>query len=381
VNRPGGGRPVSGSWTPLLLGALVAAAVGVVVVWFLIPRTPDAFSSAGNALAAKNALPAGSHGSSSAGGLPVFTSFGSAGSFPPSPSAVPSTPPAEPSTLIPGTVIPETAVPSPAPLSPSPSKSHRSRRPSTGPTVQQDSQDSVPFVLAVTPSGTASASFPADAIGRDVAKAYGYSPTIAVEVGKGDSFAVAPVADPGRPSAVPVLVAAALLGALACLTGALLRRRTRWEPAPATGGGQVRGDAPAAGVGQATWGGQAATPVRPLPPGTEPIAGTELRQLRRSAEQKTALARSVAELVPSLPDALVWRAEQALADVGVRSVVPDGQLFDAEAHHVVGTEPVPRGGRENTIARTIRPGYADGETILVYPKVIVYADDTDGRTR
>ena len=221
-----------------------------------------------------------------------------------------------------------------------------------------------------------------------MAKADRYSPTIAVEVGKGDSFAVAPVVDPG-PSVVPVLVAAAVVGALAWLGGALFSRR---RPAPVTAGTQVTGDRQAAGAGQATWGGQATgagqatwggqpAPVRPLPPGTEPVAASELRQLRLSAQQKTALARSVAELVPSLPDALVWRAEQALADAGVRSVVPDGQLFDAEAHHVVGTEPVPRGSRENIIARTIRPGYADGETILVYPKVIVYADDTDGRTR
>ena len=385
MNRPGGGRPVSGSRTSLvLLGALAAAAVGVVVVWFLIPRTPDAFSTARNELAAKNALPAGSHGPSSAGVLPVY--FGSAGSISPSPGPVPPTPSAEPGTLIPVTLVPETAVPgtavpSPAPPSPSPGKSHRSSRPSSGSAAQQDSQNSVPFVLDVTPPGAAPASFPASAVGRDVAEAYGYSPTIAVEVGKGDSFAVAPVADPGRPSAVPVLLAAALLGALACLTGALLGRRTRWAPAPATGGGPVHGGAPGAGAGQATWGGQAAAPVRALPPGSEPIAGSELRQLRRSAEQKTALARSLAELVPSLPDALVWRAEQALADVGVRSVVPDGQPFDETAHHVVGTEPVPRGGRENIIARTIRPGYADGENILVYPKVIVYADDADGRTR
>lgn len=313
MNGRGGGRSVSGSRAPLLLGALVAAAVGVVVVWFLIPRTADAFSATGNALAAKNALPAGSQGPSSASVLPVFTSSGLAGP----------------------------------------------------------------------------ASFPADAVGRDVAKADRYSPTIAVEVGKGDSFAVAPVVDPG-PSAVPVLVAAAVVGALAWLGGALFSRR---RPAPVTAGTQAIGDRQAAGAGQAvrggqatgagqaTWGGQATTAVRGLPPGTEPVADSELRQLRLSAQQKTALARSVAELVPSLPDALVWRAEQALADVGVRSVVPDGQLFDAQAHHVVGTEPVPRGGRENTIARTIRPGYADGETILVYPKVIVYADDTDGRTR
>jgi molecular chaperone GrpE (heat shock protein) len=82
-----------------------------------------------------------------------------------------------------------------------------------------------------------------------------------------------------------------------------------------------------------------------------------------------------------MPDALVWQAEKALADAGVRTIVPDGEPFDPALHHVVGTEPIPRGGRENTIARTVRPGYADDKDILVYPKVVVYADDTGGRAR
>jgi GrpE len=365
VNRSGGGRgtpgagqPGSGSWTPLLLGALSAAVVSVVVVWFLMPRTPDAFSATGNALAAGNALPAGSHGPSSAARLPVFTYFGSAGPTAPAPRPVPSTP------------APETATPTLEPVSPatrqltpSPIKSERSRTasPGAGPNLPQNlvPSPSSAFVLYATPPPAGPASFPAAVVGRDVDKAYAYSPTIAVEAGRGDSFAVAPVADPGGSSPVPLLLAAALLGALACLSGALFsRRRTRWEPMPAAAD-RLAGS---------------------LPLGTEPVAGSELRQLRRSAEQKTALARSVAELMPSLPDALVWRAEQALADVDVRQVIPDGQPFDANAHHAVGTEPVPRGGRENIIARTIRPGYADGENILVYPKVIVYADE-DGRTR
>jgi molecular chaperone GrpE (heat shock protein) len=54
--------------------------------------------------------------------------------------------------------------------------------------------------------------------------------------------------------------------------------------------------------------------------------------------------------------------------------VPDGEPFDAARHYAVGTEPVPPGGGENTIARTLRAGYADDENILVYPKVVVYTD-------
>jgi len=348
VSRPGGGR------TPLLLGALFAAVVSVVVVWFLMPRTPDAFSTAENALAA------GPQGPGSAAGLHVYTYFGAAAPPAPSPSPVPVTPSRQPSTA---TLVP---VPATSGLpTPSPAGSSRSAKPSHRPSAPSVSlRNPVPgpptaVLLNVGPGGLRTA-----IIGSDVAKAAAYSSTIAVATGRGDSFAVSPVADAGGPSAVPLLVAAALLAALACLSGALLgRRRTRWEPTPAAGD-RMSGE------------------LSPrLPPGTEPIAGSELRQLRRCAQQKTALARSVAELVPSLPDALVWRAEQALADVGVRPVVPDGQPFDEAAHHVVGTEPVPRGGRENIIARTIRPGYADDENILVYPKVIVYAHDADGRMR
>ena len=199
-----------------------------------------------------------------------------------------------------------------------------------------------------------------------MAKAAAYSPTVAVETGPVGSFAVAPVNDAGHRSAIPLLLAAALLGALAWLGGVLFgRRRARWAPESAESPGPTTSPSQAAS----------------FPPGTEPVASPELRRLRRDAEQKTLLARSLAELVPSMPDALVWQAERALADVGVRPVVPDGEPFDPAAHFVVGTEPVPAGGREDIIARTIRPGYADDENILVFPKVVVYADDTGRRGR
>ena len=143
--------------------------------------------------------------------------------------------------------------------------------------------------------------------------------------------------------------------------GAAARHRGRYDGAPAAERNPSRAR---------NWG--------RLPSGTEPIASPELRRLRREAEQKKTLARRLAELMPSMPEALAWQAQNALAEVGVRAMVPDGEPFDAAVHHAVGTEPVPRGSRANIIARTVRPGYADDETILVYPKVVVYADDTDG---
>jgi GrpE len=359
---------------PLLLATLAAAVAGVLIVWFLVPRTPDAFGSARNALAARNELPAATQGTGPAAGLPVFTYDGPASTAAPSPSGAQVLPPPVTASAMPGTGVPGPATPTPEPTGPAqlptgqPTLSPGQSSPSARPSRSLSATGTV--LLRDTPYPASSASFPGSAIGSDVAKARAYSPTIAVEIGQGDAFAVAPVTDQGGPSAAPLVLAAALLGALACLSGALLsRRRVRWEPIPSGG------SAPAHPVGH-TAGHTAA-----LPAGVEPVAGAELSRLRRGAQQKTALARSMAELMPSLPEALVWRAQKALADVGVRPIVPDGQLFDEAVHHVVGTEPVPRGGRENTIARTIRPGYADDEKILVYPKVIVYADDTGGRTR
>lgn len=195
----------------------------------------------------------------------------------------------------------------------------------------------------------------------DISKASEYSDSIAVQIGPGGAFAVAPVTDAGSPGLFPALLAAALFAALAGLGGAQLSRRS----------GRAHQMAVAAG----------AVPLADAPPRAEPIAGPELRRLRRSARQKAILARSLAELLPSMPEALAWQAEKALADVGVQPVIPDGEPFDAAVHYAVGTEPVPPGGRENTVARTVRPGYADGEDILVYPKVVVYADDPDGLSR
>jgi hypothetical protein len=355
VSRTDRGAERSGSWAPLLAGALGAAVVSAAVIWFVVPRTPDPFSAAGNGLAAATALPAGSQATSQAAGLPVYIG-GPASTSPAGPAT--SVPGVPPQTSVPG-LVPSTSVPGvpssipgsipSSPGTPSPHKSRPSKKP-----TPKAGRSSGPQTVAYAAS--AAAGLPTAAIARDVARAYAYSPAVAVEIGRNDSFAVAPVIGTSGPSAIPLLLATALLAALACLSGALFsRRQARWEPATGPG---------------------------PLPPpGTEPVARSELGQLRGAAQQKAALARSVAELLPSMPDALVWRAEKALAEVGVRSIVPDGQPFDEAAHHVVGTEPVPHGGRENIIARTIRPGYADGDQILVYPKVIVYTDDAGGRSR
>ena len=170
------------------------------------------------------------------------------------------------------------------------------------------------------------------------------------------------VATPAPSSTSPMLLAAIVLTGLAGIGGVLLGRR-RQEPAPA--GGAYWPPVPD---------GHAVTA-----PGMEQVTSQELGRLRDGAQQKALLARRVAELMPSLPEAAAWQASKALAEVGVRAVVPDGERFDPAVHYAVGTEPAPRHDADNTIARTIRPGYTDDENILVYPKVVVYADDADGR--
>jgi len=92
-------------------------------------------------------------------------------------------------------------------------------------------------------------------------------------------------------------------------------------------------------------------------------------------DQRAALVRGLVDLLPQLPDGLVWQAENTLAQVGVRPVVPDGEVVDPLRHHVVGTEPPADATQANTVARTIRPGYADGERLVIHPKVVVYAMD------
>jgi hypothetical protein len=109
-------------------------------------------------------------------------------------------------------------------------------------------------------------------------------------------------------------------------------------------------------------------PVPQQPPVVPPDTGP----LR---EERAVLVRGLVELLPQLPDGLVWQAEKALSTVGVRQVVADGELVDPRRHHVVGTEPPLEGNRVNTVARTVRPGYADGDRLVIHPKVVVYATD------
>ena len=318
---------VPGGWGLVLLWVLGSALISVFLLWKLIPSTPDPFSTAASALRTGTTSVA----------RPVFGDFATASPQPSYPQ---------------NSRSPQRSSPSPQLNSPSARLNSPNSRKQQPPSRRPQPATRLPTVHAVRPNPA----FPTAEIGNAVAQAYRFSPTIAVEIATDHRFAVAPVTGPfSSPIPASALLAAALISAVAGLGGALIgRRMSGRELAPILGA-----DQPTA-----------------VPP--EPEASRELQRLRRSAQQRTALARSLAELLPSMPDALVWQAEKALADVGVRPVVADGELFDPAAHDAIGVEPVPRGKKQNTVARTVRPGYADDERILVYPKVVVYAND-DGQ--
>lgn len=96
-------------------------------------------------------------------------------------------------------------------------------------------------------------------------------------------------------------------------------------------------------------------------------------------EHRATLILNLVKLLPQLPDGLKWQAGNALTAVGVRELTPDGERFDPRRHHVVGTEAPADPARVNTIARTIRPGYADGDHVVVHPKVVVYSMEAGPR--
>jgi hypothetical protein len=163
---------------------------------------------------------------------------------------------------------------------------------------------------------------------------------------------------PGPASLVPAVSAAVLASVLAGLGGVFLGRRLSRRDS--------RRESPrATGVLAAT---------------VEHEPDHELKQLRACWQHRSVLVRRLAELLPQMPDSLAWQVSNALAEAGVQPFSADGEPFDPDFHHAVGTEPTATPDRENTIARTIRPGYRDGQQILVYPKVVVYAVAEDRRT-
>ena len=89
------------------------------------------------------------------------------------------------------------------------------------------------------------------------------------------------------------------------------------------------------------------------------------------------LVQGVADLVPDLPEAISWQVSRVLRDAGIDEITPDGAPFDPASHHVVGLLAAPEPGLVDTVARTVRPGYALHGKTLVPPRVALFADHPD----
>jgi hypothetical protein len=160
---------------------------------------------------------------------------------------------------------------------------------------------------------------------------------------------------PGPASPVPAILMAMVVSALAGLGGVVFGSKLNGRDGLPTG--------------------QLIPPTAIPGPELEPEQEREQRRLHAYAAQRSVLARRLAELLPQLPEALAWQASNALDEAGIQPFSPDGDVFDPAFHHAVGTEPSTAPDMVNTIARTIRPGYRDDHETLVYPKVVVYADE------
>ncbi|MBW4721075.1 nucleotide exchange factor GrpE [Saccharothrix obliqua] len=102
------------------------------------------------------------------------------------------------------------------------------------------------------------------------------------------------------------------------------------------------------------------------------LLGAAANEAPRRGARADVLVRGLTDLVPRLPAELAGRVEDALAAAGVRPVVPDGRPVDPVRHRVVGVEPTDDAELVGTVARTVRPGYAEGGRLLVPPLVVRY---------
>ncbi|MFC4062069.1 nucleotide exchange factor GrpE [Planomonospora corallina] len=63
---------------------------------------------------------------------------------------------------------------------------------------------------------------------------------------------------------------------------------------------------------------------------------------------------------------------------GVREIVADGEHFDPRRHEAFGAEPTDRPELHDTVAETVKRGYADGDHVIRVPQVAVYRHGPSG---
>ena len=75
----------------------------------------------------------------------------------------------------------------------------------------------------------------------------------------------------------------------------------------------------------------------------------------------------------STNDAVRRHVEQVLRSAGVVTLTAaTGTTFDPAAHDAVTTEPAGSDHTPDTIARVVRPGWVDGETLIRAAEVVVW---------
>jgi hypothetical protein len=140
------------------------------------------------------------------------------------------------------------------------------------------------------------------------------------------------------PWEVPLVTGAAVLtGLLACLVPLAVLRRTA-VPVPAA---------------------EVVPPATPPPPDPRFV-------------QREKAVRGLADLIGQLPPEFAWQAVNVLEAAGARQIVADGRPFDPGLHHAVGTEATPEASLHDTVARTVRPGWADRDRVVTPARVVVY---------
>lgn len=99
-----------------------------------------------------------------------------------------------------------------------------------------------------------------------------------------------------------------------------------------------------------------------------------LAEHRAVLVQRATLLRGMAELVGRLPDEFAWQVAKLLEQAGARNVMPgSGAPFDPVQHSVLGTQPTSDPAVHDTVARTLRAGWLDGDQVLIPANVVVYA--------
>jgi hypothetical protein len=111
-----------------------------------------------------------------------------------------------------------------------------------------------------------------------------------------------------------------------------------------------------------------ATPPAPPPPPPPPPPADPI------ARDRTALAEAIIDARDRLgPGALSERLGAALATVGVETLDPVGEPFDANRHWAQGSDRLtPDPALDGTVAETVTFGYVDRGRPLRLPGVVVY---------